>query len=171
MRNYFILICLLSVLGLAGCQSVERNDILPLVEQAQAQVNTMTGIVRDLRLELETLPEDAPERAEVVSSLTRAESTLARSQEFLGEATQILAEVDASTTEVGFGILEIGLSALGFGGVAGYAGAARRAARRNREQIKILEEGITSADIGTLAKLDPEIASAINHPADSQSHL
>ena len=72
-----------------------------------------------------------------------------------------MADVEASSAEVGFGILEIGLSALGFGGAAGYAGAARRASRRNRQQLKIIEEGLTSADLPTLAKLDADIAKAI----------
>jgi len=169
MNKLLILFVMVGALLVPGCDTIQRTDVLPIVEQAQTQVDTMTEIVRDLRMELETLPEDAPERTTVIASLTRAEAALTRSQEFLGQANQVLAEVEASATEVGFGILEIGLSALGFGGVAGYAGAARKAARRHREQLKILEEGITSADIETLALLEPDIAKAINAPPKAQA--
>lgn len=171
MKNYLIVMLLSCLVFLPGCDMLGRQDIIPVIQQAQANVDSSRAIVQDLVAELEVLPEDSPRRDEVVTALNRARWVLDESESFLAQSQEILAEVDASGTEVGFGLLEIGLSALGFGGIAGYAGAARRAAQRNREQIKILEEGITSADIGTLAKLDPKIASAINHPPNSQSHL
>lgn len=160
MQNYLIVLLLSCLVFLPGCDTLGRQDIIPVIEQAQASVDASRAIVQDLVAELEELPEDSPRRDEVVTALNRARWVLDESESFLAQSQEILAEVDASGTEVGLGLLEIGLSALGFGGFAGYAGAARRASRRHREQLKIIEEGLTSADLPTLAKLDADIAKA-----------
>ena len=161
MHNYIIVLLLSFLVFLPGCDMLSRQDVLPVIEQAQTAVDSSRVIVQDLVEELETLPADSPQRDEVVAALNRAWQVLDESERFLAESKEIMADVEASSTEVGFGILEIGLSALGFGGAAGYAGAARRASRRNRQQLKIIEEGLTSADLPTLAKLDADIAKAI----------
>lgn len=149
------------VLFAGGCGTVSRADVEALVSTANERITLIETVVDDLKTELAALPEGDPRRDDIVLKLEEASGVLEDAKVFLVDTKELLDEVDASNTELGFGILEMGLTALGLGGVAGYAGAARRAARKHRDLLKTLEEGFLTADETTIAKLDGDIATAL----------
>jgi hypothetical protein len=161
MKNVLAGLCLCTVLVTSGCDTISREDAIALVSAAEAKVSQVEAVVEDLKLELSLLPEQSEEAFKVMVALEKAEDTLEDTQGFLVDSRELLADLDASGTEVGFGILETGLTLFGLGGAAGMVGVLRRTARKHRDTLKILEEGITSVDTDTIARLDPDMAQAL----------